>query len=143
MGKHAFSTRLFEVKLEEVCHMKKPRKVDILIVFTIKNGLLAIALVNVLLGIIKPWSPNMAGERVQRKVQEAKLYDEHQRAWVSARLVSIGREESVSLTNRIDDVRTPRTGLASCCTTDELMNELMITSVYLQASFPINEYLSI
>jgi hypothetical protein len=82
--KHTFSTRLFEVKFEEVCHVKKPRKVDILVVFTFKNGLLAVALVHMLLGIIEPWSPNAASVRVQRKMQEAELYDEHQRARESA-----------------------------------------------------------
>jgi hypothetical protein len=80
VGKHSFSTRLFEVKLEEVGHMKKPRKVDILVLFTLKNGLLAIALVRMLLGIIEPWGPSAAGVRIQRKMQEAELYDEHQRA---------------------------------------------------------------
>jgi hypothetical protein len=83
VGKHAFSTRLFEVKFEEVCYVKKPRKIDILVVFTYENGLLAIALVHVLLGIIEPWSPNVTGKRIQRKMQEAELYDEHQRAWES------------------------------------------------------------
>ena len=80
MGKHAFSTRLFKVKLEEVCHMKKPRKVDIPVVFALKNGLLAIALVHMLLGIVEPWSPNATGKWIQGKMQEAELYDKHQRA---------------------------------------------------------------
>lgn len=68
------------MKLEEVCHVEKPRKVDVLIIFALKNGLLAIALIHMLLGIIEPWSPNAASVRIQRKVQEAELYDEHQRA---------------------------------------------------------------
>lgn len=116
MGKHAFSTRLFEVKLEEVCHVKKPRKVDILVVFAPKNGLLAITLVHLLLGLIEPWSPNSADKRIQRKIQEAELYDKNQRARIPARLVSVGMEQSISLTNRIDDIRTPSAGRASCCT---------------------------
>jgi hypothetical protein len=115
--------------------MKKPRKVDIPVVFALKNGLLAITLVHMLLGIIESWSPNAASVRIQRKMQEAELYDEHQRAREPARLLLAGIEQSISLTNRVDDIRTlSSTGLRCCCAAYKLTNEFMIPSVYFSVS---------
>jgi len=83
VGKHAFSTRLFEVKFEEVSYVEKPREVDVLVVLAFENGLFAVALVHMLLGIIEPRRPSVGRKGIQRKMQEAKLYDEYQRVWMS------------------------------------------------------------
>jgi hypothetical protein len=53
-------------------------------------------------------------------------------------------EQSISLTNGIDDIRALRSArLPSCCTAYEPTNELMIASVYFSVSVFIDEYVGI
>lgn len=57
--------------------------------------------------------------------------------------MSVGREQSISLANRIDDVSTLGPGLVSCCAVNELVDEFIVASEYFRFSFLIYKYVGI